>query len=207
MDYYIADTHFGHAQVLNECRPQFKSIDEMDKFIIDNINRKMTKKDTLYIIGDFSYRSKKSPTEYLEAIKPKKVLILGNHDEWFKKLSEEEKKKYFINDEKQGYNEYRTRKNSIELYFCHYPRLAWQKSQYFGTTFSICGHIHNRKSGRIDAEVFGNIKNQFNAGVDINNFEPVTFEELIKNNAEFYQRTYTDEEIALLKDAVERLSK
>ena len=38
MDYYIADTHFGHEAILSECRPQFKSIDEMDKFIIDNIN-------------------------------------------------------------------------------------------------------------------------------------------------------------------------
>ena len=207
MDYYIADTHFGHEAILNECRPQFKTIQEMDKFIIDNINRKMTKKDTLYIIGDFSYRSKRPPLEYLEAIKPKKVLILGNHDEWFKKLSEEEKEKYFINDEKQGYNEYRTKKNSIELYFCHYPMLDWNGSHYFGHSFSICGHIHNRKEGRLSAEVFPLIKNQFNAGVDINNFEPVTFEELIENNARFYQRTYTDEEIALLKDAVERLSK
>ena len=93
MDYYIADTHFGHEQILNECRPQFKTIDEMDEFIINNINKKMTKKDTLYIVGDFSYRSKKSPIEYLETIKPKKVLILGNHDEWFNKLTEEEKKK------------------------------------------------------------------------------------------------------------------
>ena len=93
MDYYIADTHFGHEQVLNECRPQFKTTQEMDKFIIDNINRKMTRNDTLYIIGDFSYRSKTPPTEYLEAIKPKKVLILGNHDEWFKKLTDEEKGK------------------------------------------------------------------------------------------------------------------
>ncbi len=207
MDYYIADTHFGHEAILNECRPQFKTIQEMDKFIIDNINRKMTKKDTLYIIGDFSYRSKRSPNEYLEAIKPKKVLILGNHDEWFKKLSEEEKKKYFINDEKQGYNEYCTKKNKIELHFCHYPMLDWNGSHYFGHSFSICGHIHQRKEGRLSAEVFPLIKNQFNAGVDINNFEPVTFEELIENNARFYQRTYTDEEIALLKDAVERLSK
>ena len=55
--------------------------------------------------------------------------------------------------------------------------------------------------------VFPFIKNQFNAGVDINNFEPVTFEELIENNTKFYERSYTDEEIALLKEAIERLKK
>ena len=32
--------------------------------IIDNINKKMTRGDTLYIIGDFSYRSKKTIAEY-----------------------------------------------------------------------------------------------------------------------------------------------
>ncbi len=206
MDYYIADTHFGHENIL-ECRPQFKTITEMDQFIIDNINRKMTRKDTLYIIGDFSYRSKTPPIEYLEAIKPKKVLILGNHDEWFNKLSETEKKKYFINDEKQGYNEYRVKKNKIELYLCHYPRLAWNRSHYFDTTFSICGHIHQRKDGAIAAELFHLIKNQFNAGVDINNYEPVTFEELIENNTKFYERSYTDKELALLNEAIERLKK
>ena len=205
MDYYIADTHFGHSQILNECRSQFKSTQEMDKFIIDNINRKMTRNDTLYIIGDFSYRSKTPPTEYLKAIKPKKVLILGNHDSWYKKLTEEEKKKYLVDG--VAHEELRTKKNSIELYLCHYPRLAWNRSHYFGTTFSICGHIHDAKEGRISAELFPYIKNQFNAGVDINNFEPVTFEELIKNNTEFYQRSYTDEEMALLKDATERLNK
>lgn len=205
MNYYIADTHFGHTQILQECRPQFKSIEEMNETIINNINKTMTRNDTLYILGDFAYRSKVSPIEYLKAIKPKKVLILGNHDEWFTKLSETEKKKYFINDEKQGYNEYRVKKNKIELYFCHYPRLAWNRSHYFGTTFSICGHIHNRTDGTVAAELFHLVKNQFNAGVDINNFEPVTFEELIKNNTEFYKRSYTDEEITLINEAIEKL--
>lgn len=205
MDYYIADTHFGHSNVLEECRTQFNSIEEMNEAIINNINKKMTRNDTLYIVGDFSFRSKTSPVEFLKAIKPKKVLICGNHDSWVKKLTEEEKKKYLVGGE--VYSEYRVKKNGIELYFCHYPRLAWNRSHFFGTTFSICGHIHNRKEGTISAELFHLIKNQFNAGVDINHFEPVTFEELIENNTKFYKRSYTDEEIALLKNAVERLSK
>lgn len=202
MDMFIADTHFGHTQILNECRPQFKTIEEMDEFIINNINRKMTRGDTLYIIGDFSYRSKKSPIEYLEAIKPKKVLILGNHDAWVKKLTKEEKEKHFPYG---VYDMLCKKKNGIELHFHHYPRLDWNGSHYFGSSFAICGHIHQRKEGRTSAELFPLIKNQFNAGVDINNYEPVTFEELIENNMRFYERTYTDKELSLLKEAVEKL--
>ena len=204
MDMYIADTHFGHQNIIEECRPQFQTIDEMDSEIIGNINRKMKKSDTLYIVGDFMFRSKRSPIEYLQAIKPKKILIVGNHDrDWLKHLSKEEIEQYFIG----VYQQYSLKKNGIEIHFNHFPQLAWNRSHYFGTTFSICGHIHNRKEGTISAELFHLVKNQFNAGVDINNFEPVTFEELIENNAKFYQRTYTDEEIALLKEAIERLKK
>ena len=42
------------------------------------------------------------------------------------------------------------------------------------------------------------MRTQFNAGVDINNFEPVTMAELVANNTAFYHRTYTEEEQALL---------
>ena len=201
MDMFIADTHFGHTQILNECRQMFSTIEEMNDTIIKNINKKMTRNDTLYIIGDFSYRSKTSPIEFLKSIKPKKVLIVGNHDSWVKKLTDEEKKKYIVGG---VHNELRIKKHGIELYLCHYPRLAWDRSHYFGTTFSICGHIHNATSGRISAELFHLINNQFNAGVDINNFEPVTFEELIRNNQEFYKRSYTDSESSLLCEAIER---
>ena len=141
MDMYIADTHFGHEQILKECRQQFKTVAEMDEFIINNINRKMTRKDTLYIIGDFSYRSKKSPIEYLKAIKPKKVLILGNHDAWVKNLTAEEKETYIVGG---VYDVLSKRKNKIELCFCHYPMLDWNGSHHFGSSFAICGHIQKR---------------------------------------------------------------
>ena len=91
VEMFIADTHFGHENILKECRREFSSIDEMDACLIDNINSRMTRADTLYILGDFSYRAKRPVSEYLEAIKPKKVLILGNHDEsWLKKMPKEE---------------------------------------------------------------------------------------------------------------------
>lgn len=202
MDMYIADTHFGHQNILEECRSQFQSIEEMDATIIENINRKMKKSDTLYIIGDFMYRSKRSPIEYLEAIKPKKILVAGNHDrDWLKHLSKEEIEQYFLG----VYQQYATKKNGIELHFNHFPQLAWNRSHFFAQSFSICGHIHNAKDTSIAAKLFPQVTCQFNAGVDINHFEPVTFEELVANNTSFYDRTYSAEEQALLKKATEKV--
>ena len=39
---------------------------------------------------------------------------------------------------------------------------------------------------------------QFNAGADVNGFMPVTLVEMIENNRDFYNRSYTDEEWAAL---------
>ena len=202
MEMYIADTHFGHENILEECRPQFYSIEKMDETIINNINRKMNKNDTLYIVGDFTFRSKRSPIEYLQAIKPKKILIVGNHDrDWLKHLSKEEIEQNF-----QGvYQQHFVKKNGIELHFNHCPQLAWNRSHFFAQSFSICGHIHNDRDTTVAARLFPQITCQFNAGVDVNRFEPVTFEELVANNNSFYLRTYTREEWEMLSQAVEKV--
>ena len=202
MDMFIADTHFGHKNILEDCRPQFQSVEEMNTVIIDNINRKMKKSDILYIVGDFSFRSKQSPIAFLEAIKPQKILIVGNHDrDWLKHLSEEEIQRQFLG----VYQQYSVKKHGMELHFNHFPQLAWNRSHYFAQSFSICGHIHNARDSSVAAQLFPHVKCQFNAGVDINGFEPVTFEELVANNTSFYDRRYNAEEQALLEQAIEKI--
>ena len=202
MELFIADTHFGHENILSVCRPQFSSIEEMDSTMIQNINRKMKKTDTLYILGDFAYRSKQPPQAYLEAIKPRKILIEGNHDrDWLKHLSEEEIKRYFVG----VYPRHSIKKNGIELHFDHFPRLAWNRSHYFAQSFSICGHIHNARDTTVAARLFPQVPCQFNAGVDVNRFEPVTFAELVENNIRFYQLAYSEREEELLTQAVRKL--
>jgi hypothetical protein len=41
--------------------------------------------------------------------------------------------------------------------------------------------------------------------VDVNGFEPVTFEELVANNTAFYCREYNDEEQKLMRRAIDKL--
>lgn len=64
---------------------------------------------------------------------------------------------------------------------CHYPMLSWKHCQ---RSYMIQGHIHN------DTEMdfwplLATRSNVLNAGVDINFFQPVTFEELVANNEWF----------------------
>ena len=91
MEMYLSDTHLGHENLRAQCRPWFPDVETMNRTIIDNINARMTRRDTLYLLGDFAYRSATPVTEYLEAIRPKLVLLLGNHDaDWLRRLTEEE---------------------------------------------------------------------------------------------------------------------
>ena len=204
MEMFISDTHFGHENILRECRPQFPDVDTMNRTLIDNINARMTKRDTLYVLGDLAYRSKTPVTDILASIRPRLILIQGNHDrDWLRFLSEEERKQYFGGI----HNELSLKKYGVELHMSHYPRLAWNRSHFFGQSLSVCGHIHATRTGIVAAELFPLVKCQFNAGVDVNGFAPVTMEELVRNNTEFYEREYTREEQAILDETIRKLMK
>lgn len=74
MDYFIADTHFGHKKIIMFERKEFKSIEEHDNFLIDSINKRVKPTDTLYLLGDVG------DLEKARMVNGRKILILGNHD-------------------------------------------------------------------------------------------------------------------------------
>jgi len=52
-NYYIADLHFGHKQMVTTSRTQFSNVEDMEKLIISNWNKKVSDDDNVYILGDF----------------------------------------------------------------------------------------------------------------------------------------------------------
>lgn len=78
----IADTHFGHENVIRYCNRPFRSADEMDKALIKNWNAVVTNQDTVIHLGDFCLCSKDRCKEILRLLNGKKILIKGNHDNW-----------------------------------------------------------------------------------------------------------------------------
>lgn len=172
MNFYISDIHFGHKNVLKHDNRPFADVDEMDKEIIRRWNAKVTDEDDVYILGDFAYKSGKNMEWYLRQLKGRLHLIIGNHDG--KLLADEKALSYF-----QSVNEMKAiLENGVYIQLCHYPLTDWNKKHY--GSYHIHGHIHNAKS-----EAFHFLKNQekaLNAGCMINNYEPVTLDELIENN-------------------------
>ena len=176
MEFFTSDLHLGHHNVIRLCNRPFANLEEMDQVLIHNWNQRVKKNDTVYIIGDIVFDQRKVAF-YLEQLSGKKVLIAGNHDTtWTKKA---EIQPFF--EAVVPYLEVRLNAHPITM--CHYPMLEWRASReksHRKIGYHIHGHIHNRVT-----DSYLPLYRQFNAlnaGVDINGFAPVTFEELIKNN-------------------------
>lgn len=82
-NFFTADTHFNHLRANELCRRPFKTVEEMNDVILNNINKRVTKSDTLWIIGDFCMggEAQKSALDFRMKINAGIVnLIHGNHD-------------------------------------------------------------------------------------------------------------------------------
>ena len=75
--YLLSDLHLGHEGILGYCRPWFKTIQDHDDFIIEQIC-KLTHSDYLWILGDIAW-NKKALLRLNEA-PCHKGMVGGNHD-------------------------------------------------------------------------------------------------------------------------------
>ncbi|NLI92019.1 MAG: hydrolase [Peptococcaceae bacterium] len=176
MIYYTADQHFGHSNIIRFCDRPFKNVAEMDETLINNWNNAVSDDDIVYILGDLVFRSEKSASYYVDRLKGTKHLILGNHDhKWIKNCNLH---KHF--ESVSCYLEIKDGKRRIAL--CHYPMLSWGGAAR--GALHIYAHIHNKKDG-LAFETLKQMINALNAGVEINDYRPVTLDELIFNNRKF----------------------
>lgn len=142
MDYFTSDLHLCHKFLL-ESRG-YATIEDMNAGIVESINSTCTEDDTLYILGDLSCGTKKKEHHpYIEALKPKLILIKGNHDNREKngKLSYQHLLHEFHHDLVRGFGEGPS-KQMVHMY--HYPLAHWF-AQNKGV-WHLHGHLHGSSS-------------------------------------------------------------
>ena len=177
MYYFISDPHFGHENILKMCRRPFENVKEMNEAMIDAWNQRVTGNDTVFILGDLFYRCP-DPEPILQRLKGKKRLIIGNHDSsWTDKV---DLSRYFVSVD--PFLEITDGVRAITL--CHYPLLTWKHKL---RTYMVHGHIHNDTTSDFFPLLVAR-ERVLNAGVEVNGYRPVTFEELQKNNQAFKQQ-------------------
>lgn len=163
-NWYIADPHFGHENIIKMCNRPFATTEEMDEALIRNINERVLPDDDLWVLGDFSCNKRAKDSEYLnnifDQLNGRKHLIIGNHDT--KKVLDlpwaSTQQQIQIKDGKQTF------------FLNHYPMITWPGSRY--GCIQLFGHIHNNWLGS---------RNSLNLGVEHWNYAPINAEDVIKN--------------------------
>jgi calcineurin-like phosphoesterase family protein len=79
--FYVADSHFGHASIINTCARPFASVEEMDREMVARWNSVVRPGDIVYHLGDFGWAADDAALAKLFAkLNGRKFLVLGNHD-------------------------------------------------------------------------------------------------------------------------------
>ena len=131
IDWFIGDTHFGHANLLtfeNNTRP-YTNIDEHDEALVSNWNSVVGSDDRVFHLGDVAFASK---YHYLKHLAGRKIIVvLGNHDYYSKIDAIMEDKRYSV----CGSFIYRR-----EFLLTHIPVHTSQMDSRF--KYNIHGHLH-----------------------------------------------------------------
>ena len=182
MNFYISDTHFGHYNIIKHCNRPFASAEEMDKAIIENWNKVVTEKDVVYILGDVAFSKGTNPANYLQQLKGRKIIILGNHDY---DIANNRKKYANLVYKICNYLEISEMVNNkpCKIVMSHYPMAEW--NGFFRGAIHLYGHVHNNKENP-SYQIMKNLQNAYNVGADILDFTPRKLEEIVKFNKNFF---------------------
>lgn len=172
MIFFTSDLHLGHQNVIRFCQRPFDTAKEMDAALIANWNARVTNADTVYILGDLIFRAEEPADTYLRQLKGKKHLIIGNHDRTW--LDKGDYSTYFESISRMDVINMPQGKCTL----CHYPMMS------FEGRYLIYGHIHNNRSDTY-WPLLKTMDHALNAGVEVNGYRPVSFDELVANNAAF----------------------
>ena len=78
--WFIGDLHLGHRNIIKYCSRPFDDVNQMNKNLIQNWNKKIGVEDRVFVLGDFALCGKDKIIEFGNQLKGRKILILGNHD-------------------------------------------------------------------------------------------------------------------------------
>jgi len=159
----ISDCHWFHSKTIFEfgLRPQFKSVEDMNKCMWDNWCEKVSENDDIWFLGDWviGHPNKYGTAQILyDNLPGVKHFIKGNHDNALKECTN-----IPVED---GPVQINYKGKSIVL--CHEPIFE------FSQDYQCCGHLHNNEDNKLLK------KNMFNCSVEMIDFAPILIDEVIE---------------------------
>lgn len=159
--YLIADTHFGHENIIKYEERPFGNVEEMDRALIENWNNVVSKNSKVFHLGDVFLTHTERQFEIFNQLNGEITLIRGNHDSQsyhklinrigFKAVHD----KYWLSD---------------KVVLTHRPM------EVNDDMLNIHGHIH----GLFYKNSKWKDKNHFCASVELINYEPIHLAKIIE---------------------------
>lgn len=169
--FFTSDTHWSHFNIARLCNRPFNSRKEMDERLIANWNKVVPEDGIVIHCGDFMLPHKigyKEYSKYVSRLNGTIYLTRGNHDRIDLGNYDD---KLIVNDCLYIQVE------KTLIYAQHYPCLA------FKGDIQVFGHLHTLSDGMVhglDSDVVSKLKfNQYDVGVDQNNYIPISYNQLI----------------------------
>ena len=165
--FFTSDVHFGDDRIMDLCGRPFSDVKEMDEYIINRWNKKVSQNDIVWVLGDI-VGPEHFDKELLNELNGKIHLILGNHDFPAREMIASGTKIEICDEHNLNYNH--------DIVMCHYPIMDWVGRD--NGAIHLYGHVHNKNIAGMK-EYFAD-KLAFNVCMDVNDFEPKTLDELIE---------------------------
>lgn len=198
MRYYIADLHFFHAAMNNKMDHRgFKTVEQMNEYMIEKWNKKVRKNDDVVILGDLSWGNAEETNGLLERLHGRLYLITGNHDRFLTNKDMNADRFKWI----KAYEELSDNRRKVIL--CHYPIMCYNGQYRLDEkgnpkTYMLYGHVHDTQDQRL-LEQFQKITrntitrnaqgeeqhipcNMINCFCVYSDYEPLTLDEWIDYN-------------------------
>ena len=184
--FFTSDTHFNHENIIKFCGRPFVSVKEMNEYIINKWNETVNSDDYIFHLGDFAWGGSEVWNSIIDRLNGRKILIVGNHDRKNLRLG-------YISKFEAVEFEMVINVDGQPIYLNHLPFLCYdgaynEKTKRDILVWQLHGHVHTSlyKNSGTDFERIGEfaLPTQYDVGVDLNNFKPISFAE-VKERIEY----------------------
>jgi len=169
-NWFTADCHFGHANIVKYCKRPYKTVQEMNEVLIVKWNSRVKEGDTVFHNGDFCFKNSSGgkpgegmlykSTHWSEKLNGNIIYVAGNHDK---------------------NNSTKTLIHKVVIKYGHHYINIVHDPKHFDNRFELnfVGHVHNHwKFRRVLNAWNDTYTDLINVGVDVWDFQPISFEEI-----------------------------
>lgn len=177
--WFTADTHFYHQAMVEKGWRLFPTVEEMNECLIEKWNQYVGKRDTVWHLGDVGMGSTPRTLDLIRTrLRGTKHLITGNHDKVWPGNRDWHKHFPAFMESFQSISPWSRRTiagRQVVISHLSYIGDHTEKDRFAQWRFpnlglpQLHGHVHTE---------WHKLGNMFNVGVDMNNFHPVSLDEV-----------------------------